>query len=135
MKKKRSLTLLEIMIVIFLIGLISSVIGVNMKGSLDKGKEFKTKKGIEQIEEIILLEVAKGDLKLEDLFDSSGNADMEKLAENLRKSGMVKDPKKTLQDGWGEPFIIMQSGDEKGFEIVSNKLNAYEKKNRKDNAD
>ena len=42
MQKKRALTLLEIMIVIVLIGIIGSVIGVNMKGSLDAGKAFKS---------------------------------------------------------------------------------------------
>ena len=42
-KKQYALTLIEIMIVIVLIGLIGSVIGANMKGSLDEGKAFKTK--------------------------------------------------------------------------------------------
>ena len=59
-RKKRSLTLLEIMIVIFLIGLIGSVIGYNVKGSLDEGRAFRSEQGACQIRDILLLEVAKG---------------------------------------------------------------------------
>ena len=52
--KKRSVTLLEMMIVITLIGLIASVIGYNMKGSLDRGKAFKTEESQKQIKDILL---------------------------------------------------------------------------------
>ncbi len=54
------MTLLEIMIVIVLIGLIGSVIGFNMKGSLDEGRAFKTRQAQEQIQDILMLEVARG---------------------------------------------------------------------------
>ena len=40
MRKKRAITLLEIMIVILLIGLIGGVVSYNLKGTLDKGKAF-----------------------------------------------------------------------------------------------
>ena len=56
MKKKYTMTLLEIMIVIFIIGIIGSVIGYNMRGSLDNGKAFKTKEGSRKLYEIIQLE-------------------------------------------------------------------------------
>ena len=59
-KKKQPMTLLEIMIVIFIIGIIGSVIGYNMKGSLEEGKAFKSKEGSRQVYEILTLEVAKG---------------------------------------------------------------------------
>ena len=58
--KKRYITLLEIMIVIFLIGIIGSVIGYNMKGSIDKGKVFRTQESIKQVHDILLLEIAEG---------------------------------------------------------------------------
>ncbi len=97
MKKRYSLTLLEIMIVIFLIGLIGSVIGYNMKGSLDEGRVFKTEKAAEQIHDILLMEVAKG-VPIDTVVQYK-----EKYLEN---SGLVKDAKKLLKDGWGEPFVI-----------------------------
>lgn len=116
-----ALTLLEIMIVIVLIGIIGSVIGVNMKGSLDEGRAFKTKYAMEQIQDILLLEVAKG----EDI--STVINEKEKY---LRNSGMVKDVDKILKDGWGEEFQIGSSGQQ--ITVYSKRLKAYEdKKNAK----
>ncbi|MBI2742319.1 MAG: type II secretion system protein [Chlamydiales bacterium] len=96
-RKKQPLTLLEIMIVIFLIGLIGSVIGYNMKGSLDEGRYFKTEQSAKQIRELLLLEVAKG-ASIDDVV-----SDPEFY---LRKTGIVKDAKKILKDGWDNPFKI-----------------------------
>ena len=53
--KKRALTLIEIMIVIFLITLITGAIGYNMKGSMDKGKEFRTKQAKAQLHDLRLI--------------------------------------------------------------------------------
>lgn len=106
-KKKQALTLLEIMIVIFLIGLIGSVIGYNMKGSLEEGKAFKTEKAIEQIHDILMLEVAQGE-------------PIEKVVKNpegyLSHANVVKNPEKLLKDGWGVPFKI--EADQYGHDIV-----------------
>ncbi|MDR2539100.1 MAG: type II secretion system GspH family protein [Chlamydiales bacterium] len=97
MKKKQALTLLEIMIVIVLIGLIGSVLGFSMKGSLDKGKIFKTERAIQLIEDTLMLEVAKG----------ASITDVVAQAETyLRNSGVVKNAPNLLIDGWGVPFVI-----------------------------
>lgn len=101
--KKRALTLLEIMIVIFLIGLIGSVIGYNMKGSLDEGKYFKSKHAAKQVRDILLLEVAKGTPR-DDVID------IKKAEKILKESGLVKNPEKLLKDGWGTTFTITPEG-------------------------
>lgn len=95
--KRNAMTLLEIMIVIFLIGLIGSVIGYNMKGSLDKGKMFKSEKGAEQIRDILLLEIAQG------TPPEVAVSDHERI---LRDSGLFKDVDKILKDGWNQPYEI-----------------------------
>lgn len=122
MKKKRALTLLEIMIVIFLIGLIGSVIGYNMKGSLEEGKAFKTEQAQAQIQDILELSMAKGIVA------------MDQVAENaellLTDSGLVKDPKKMLKDGWNEPFTIRVTSEGK-ITISSKKLKEYRAKKSK----
>ena len=51
--KKKSLTLIEIMVVIALIGIIGSVLGVNMKKSMDKAKVFKSKAHAQKIEDAL----------------------------------------------------------------------------------
>lgn len=96
--KKRAISLLEIMIVIFLIALIGGVVGYNMKGSMDKGKAFKTKEAMSRVKEILYLVASENQLSLEEVVNNK--------EENLRKSGMVKNPSELLKDGWGNPFKI-----------------------------
>jgi prepilin-type N-terminal cleavage/methylation domain-containing protein len=118
-KKKRALTLLEIMIVIVLIGLIGSVIGVNMKGSLDEGKAFKTRQARGQIADILMLEVAQG-FSVEEV--------VKEPLKFLTNSGLVKKPEEFLKDGWGEPFEIKAHGTTHGTIVVkSARLKAYER--------
>ena len=119
-KKKRPLTLLEIMIVIVLIGLIGSVIGFNMKGSLDEGRAFKTRQAQEQIQDILMLEVARG-TPIEQVIANKEHV--------LKTSGLVKNSKTFLNDGWGQAFDIKVDGRTNETVIVSSeKLKAYDRK-------
>ncbi len=115
--KKRAITLLEIMIVIFLIGLIGSVVGYNMKGSMDKGRAFKTKQAIERIHDILLLAIAEGAT----VADVSANP-----ATYLEASGMVKNAQEMLKDGWGGSLQVVEKDDD--VEITSANLQKYEDK-------
>lgn len=114
-KKKYALTLLEIMIVIVLIGLIGSVIGYNMKGSLDEGRAFKSEYAINQITDILMLEVAKGEDSIQSIIDNK--------AMHLRNSGLVKDVDKLLKDGWGKPFEVTTDGST--INVTSTNLDQY----------
>jgi type II secretory pathway pseudopilin PulG len=117
MKKKNSFTLLEIMIVIFLIGLIGSVIGYNMRGSLEKGKVFRTEEGIKQVHDILLLQIAEG-------------ADIQKVVKRpivyLKNSKLVKDPEKMILDGWNKKLVFEE--DDGDILIRSESLEAYKEK-------
>ena len=120
MKKKRAFTLLEIMIVIFLIGLIGSVIGYNMKGSLDQGKAFKTKQAMIKIRDLLELEIARSD-----------PSDLAKVGTEagayLKKTGVVKNADKLLKDGWGGKIhvVVNEHGE---VSVTSEKYSAYLKK-------
>ncbi|MBI2810780.1 MAG: prepilin-type N-terminal cleavage/methylation domain-containing protein [Candidatus Melainabacteria bacterium] len=119
-RKKRALTLLEIMIVIVLIGIIGSVIGFNMKGSLDEGRAFKSRQAKEQITDILMLEVARG-MPIDEVIT--------KREQVLANSGLVKKPKDFLKDGWGVEFEVKPYGKSSERIIVSSaKLKAYEAK-------
>ena len=113
--RKRFVTLIEIMIVIFLISLIGGVIGYNMKGSLEKGRAFKTEQAINQIDDILQLEAAKGELT-----NSQIAARAQAVLEN---SGLVKNSEEFIKDGWGKKFEIKANGD--NFEIFSKKYQQY----------
>lgn len=99
-QKKRNITLMELMVVMVIIGIISTVIGRGISGSLEKGRKFKTEHSRKQLEEILLLQVALGECKIEDLKDKSI------VEQQLKKSGLVTKVEDLLKDGWGDPYII-----------------------------
>ncbi len=119
--KKRPITLLEIMIVIFLIGLIGGVVGYNMKGSLDEGRAFKTEQASLRVREILLLEVANG-AELDQVVGDSFSC--------LKNSGLCENPDKLLKDGWNQPFVIKKKGNH-DISVVSQKLKDYRAKKNK----
>jgi type II secretory pathway pseudopilin PulG len=121
-KKKRPFTLLEIIIVIFLIGLIGSAIGYNMKGSIEKGRAFKTERAIEQITDILSLEMAQG-ATIDQIVNSP--------AAFLDTSGMVKNAAQLLKDGWGGEITVKKDGNGNLKVRSANLLNYRNKKRTK----
>lgn len=108
------------MIAIFLIGLIGSIIGYNMKGSMDEGRAFKTNQAIEKLTDILELEIARG-------ASASDLADRERIRDLVVAAGIAKNPEKLLQDGWNKDFAISVDG-EGSIQITSANLDAYNKK-------
>ena len=121
-KKKKAMTLLEVMIVIFIIGIISSVIGYNMKGSLEKAKAFKTVEAIKKIKEIFELELAQGYVSYDEIVGSP--------EEVLEGSGLVTSGKEMFKDGWGKRFDIKVSSTGV-IHLKSQAYDLYQKKHKK----
>ena len=120
--KKRALTLLEIMIVILLITLITGVISYNMKGTLDKGKAFRTERAMEQLSEMLYLRQVETSKSLKDIVDNR--------VKELKEMELVKNADNFLRDGWGEPFEVTYKQTAKRpeeVEIVSPRFNRYQK--------
>jgi general secretion pathway protein G len=122
--KKQAMTLMEIMIVILLIGMVLSVIGINMKGSLDKGRAFKTEQAQSQIIDVLTLEMANGNIP-----ESYSENEIVRILEN---SGMVKNPKSLIKDGWNDTMQVSYNEETGKIEVVSKKLDAYKEKKEKD---
>ncbi len=117
--RKKPLTLIEMMLVIFLIGIVTAVVGYNLKGSLEKGKIFKTEQAARQIREILLWEYAnREDLKLEDL---------QNYEEVLAGSSLVKNKKDLITDGWGKPFTVKILDTEEDIEVFSSTLESLKR--------
>jgi general secretion pathway protein G len=119
---RRSFTLLEIMIVIFLIGLIGSVIGYNMKSSLEKGKVFRTEQAMRQIEDALSLLLAEGGTTKDEIQTD--------LPASLEKTGLFKKPEEVSKDGWGAPFVVTID-DDGSILIASDNYKKYLEKNKK----
>lgn len=118
-RKKRPLTLLEIMIVIFLITLITGAIGYNMKGTLDRGRAFRTEQAQAQLRDLLLICLEEG-VKPEDLTKDP--------AEYLKKFNLAKNSEKIVQDGWGSNFLITYNQSKSDFKIVSSAYDKYKRK-------
>lgn len=114
--KRRFVTLIEMMIVMFLIALITGVVAYNYRGSLDEGKAFKTKAGKEKLETILSLALAD---------DPTANvSDWKALIES---SPLVKNPKDLIYDGWGQEYQVSIDGDNRII-VHSNQYDAYQAK-------
>ncbi len=119
---KRTLTLLEVMIVIFLITLITGAIGYNMRGALEKGKAFRTERAMDQLKELLLLRYAE----LGNMGEVLGQ-----IEKSIESTGLAKDPKTLLKDGWGDDFIITLNRSRNDVNIRSKKLEDYNRKHHK----
>lgn len=119
--KKHPLSLLEIIIVIFLITLITGAVGYSMKGSINKGRAFRTEQAKEQLEDILLLALAEG-------------ADIDAIVKDplpfVKSVGIAKKPAELLKDGWGERFKIVANQHNTGFTISSERLASYKNSTR-----
>jgi general secretion pathway protein G len=123
MRKKRAITILEIMIAIFLIGIIGGVVGYNLKGSMDKGRAFKTEQAMQRVKEILYLVAGEQNLTVSEVVNDP--------RQYLIQSGLVKNPDDLLKDGWGGELSIYESTekDSKGeIETHSKNLEKYRKK-------
>lgn len=118
-RKKRSVTLIEIMIVILLIGLIGGALAYNMRGSLDKGKAFKTEQNFARIQDILMLEYAKSDKTLQDIVREAPAI--------IKQSKLVKKPDDLLKDGWNGQINISIKDDD--IVTESNRYTDYKNKN------
>lgn len=116
--KKRHITLVEMMIVMFLIAMITGVIAYNYTGSLDEGKAFKTKAGIEKIHTVLDLYLASHPEEI-DQVDSS----WKKI---IASSQLVKNPQELIKDGWGIEYQVSRNHETHEIEIKSDKYNSYQ---------
>lgn len=116
-KKRRHITLIEIMIVMFLIALIAGVLTYNVVGSLDEGRAFKTRTGMEKLETILSLKVAENPAALSDMET--------KWREYVAESPLVQNPKALIRDGWGQDYKVTVEGST--IKISSEKYDAYKK--------
>jgi general secretion pathway protein G len=115
--KKQWMSLIEMMIVMFLIAMITAVIAYNYTGSLEEGKAFKTKVGIEKIHTILDLYLAVHP-EDHDYLDT-------KWKNIVADSPLVKNPDEVTRDGWGVEYQVGK--DQYGnLEIKSDKYIAYQ---------
>jgi len=95
---KRFVTLIEMMVVIFLIGLILGFLAYNYRGGMDKGKALKTEVSMERLETLLNMHVAEDP-------DALGNLET-KWPELVERDPLVKNPATLIYDGWGNKYKV-----------------------------
>jgi general secretion pathway protein G len=120
-KKKRFITLVEMMIVMFLIAMITGVIAYNYTGSLEEGKAFKTKNGMDKIHTVL------------DLHLVSNPTDRDSIESNWRtivkQSQLVKNGDDLIKDGWGNEYQVSR-GENDEILIKSDRYESYKAKQK-----
>jgi len=118
--KKRHVTLIEMMIVMFLIALITGVVAYNYRGSMDEGKAFKTQAAIEKLETILNLWVADHPEDLENITHSWQSI--------IETSPLVQNKSALTKDGWGQTYNVRV--DDNIVHVHSSKYDDYKKKTK-----
>jgi type II secretory pathway pseudopilin PulG len=113
-KVKRSVTLIEIMIVLVLIGIIGGALAYNMRGGLERGKKFQTEQNIARVYDILMMEYSKGAQELSKIA-----ANYEEI---VQKSEFAKNPDKLLKDGWGKALKIKYDKVKDELQVTSDNL-------------
>ena len=117
LKKRRYITLIEIMIVMFLIAMITGVLAYNYRGTLEKGKAFKTEQGMEKLRTVLLLAMAENPNAKDEIEQNNWH--------NLVKtSPLVQNPNDLILDGWGNEYTI-EFDSEGNLVITSERYNTY----------
>lgn len=114
---RRAITLIEVMIVMFLIALIAGVVAYNYRGSLDSGKAFTTEQNMNKLRNILDLEAAKTNLDSRAVI---GNWQV-----LVQRSPLVKNIDALVKDGWGQPFTVEYDEQKKDYRFKSERYENY----------
>ena len=124
-RKKRSLTLIEMIVVMLLIAMITGALAYNYNSSLNKGRAFKSREGITRIETILSIALVE---------DSSNTTDkvVSNWREIVKRSPLAGKGDELCKDGWNHEYTVRwekrPGSDEEGFVVESPGLKAYDKK-------
>ena len=124
---KRAVTLIEMIVVMILIATITGAVAYNYRESLNRGREFRTKEGMERIRTIISLYFAEHPEEIQNSGD--GQALAEKI---ISDSPLVTNAKEFLKDGWGYKYKIdlKNTGSDIDVQVNSQGLDNYKNKSK-----
>jgi general secretion pathway protein G len=110
-RKKRAVTLIEMIVVMLLIAMITGALAYNYNSSLNEGKAFKTKEAISRIKTILALELAE-----------NPDRDVSDWKQIVTDSPLGGKGDALLRDGWGGEFQVSLENTDDGQQInVSSK--------------
>lgn len=121
MTNSRGFTLLEILVVVFILSLLAAIVAPQFIGRTEDAKIAEAKVQIKNFETALKL------FKLDNGYYPSTEQGLESLIEepasgrtpaNYREGGYLEQ-KKIPTDPWGAPYIYVSPGEDGDFEIIS----------------
>jgi len=128
-KQRRSITLVEMIIVMILIATITGALAYNYQGTLNRGKLFKTEQNMDRLRTILMIELSE---KPDDM--ATRVKDPEELKSIIARSGLAPGKgNQLLSDGWGKQFSIdyIPERDNDPFEITSDSYRKYKEQTKR----
>ncbi|WP_139415037.1 type II secretion system protein [Chlamydia abortus] len=119
-KRKQSITLIEIMVVITLIGIVGGALAFNMRGSIQKGKAFQSEQNCAKVYDILMMEYATGGASLKEIVDRKESV--------LEGAAWCKEGKKLLKDAWGEDIVVKVNDQGDDLVVFSQRATGTNKK-------
>lgn len=120
--KRRFLTLVEMMVVMSLIAIIGAAVAYNVRGSLEKGRYFRSIEGVKQVENILYMHMAE--------TGESLSSTLSKWKKVIARSPLVRSPEQATKDGWGHDYklkrILSPGGARETLEVTSEGIMRYE---------
>lgn len=114
-KKRHALTLVEMMLVIVIIGIIGGALAFNLRGSLDRGKEFKTKETKKKIEAILNIAAV-------DYDDQAILSGWKQFVIDSPLANLKLDKNDEIADAWGNAFQIEFDPSQEQYIVTSSKI-------------
>ena len=112
---RQGFTLLEMMAVIIILGIMATLVGMNVVGSTVQARITATNTSMERIRSALILH--KMDLGT---YPDSINALIENVGQNAHWRGPYLDPPALPRDGWGNVFVYMvQEGTVEPYVLIS----------------
>jgi general secretion pathway protein G len=118
--KRKGFTLIEIMVVVFIIGILLAIVAPRLISRTDDARVIKAKAQIKNFETALKL------FKIDNGFYPSTEQGLEalvsepstgKIPKNYRHGGYLEQKKITL-DSWGNPYVYISPGIQDDYDII-----------------
>lgn len=111
---KRSMTLIEIMVVITLIGIVGGALAINMRSSIHKGKVFQSEQHCARVYDALMMAYVTNGDSLQEIVNNKESI--------LKNAAWGKDTDKMLKDAWGNDIVVQVDKSGNDLEVFSPKL-------------
>ncbi|MEN0653561.1 type II secretion system major pseudopilin GspG [Hyphobacterium sp. WM6] len=118
-RRKAGFSLLELMVVLVIIGLLATIVVINVLPSQDRAMVQKARADIATLEQAVelyrleLLTYPSTDQGLEALIEAPADP---RLAARFREGGYVR---RLPNDPWGNPYLYLQPGEHGTYDIYT----------------